>query len=46
MNHHERNIETPHIDESEARSKVKVDFNIDSARLAIIPKGKKRDFML
>lgn len=40
MNHHERNIETPHIDETEARSKVKVDFNIDSARLAIIPKGK------
>ncbi len=40
MNHHARNIETPHIDETEARSKVKTNFNIDSVRLAIIPKGK------
>ncbi|WP_353095543.1 germination protein YpeB [Tissierella praeacuta] len=41
MNHHDRNIDTPHIDESEARSKVKVNFNIDSIRLALIPKGKE-----
>lgn len=40
MNHHNRNISTPHIDETEARSKVKTDFNIDSIRQAIIPKGK------
>ncbi len=40
MNHHDRTIETPHIDEAEARSKVKVNFNIDSIRLALIPKGK------
>lgn len=41
MNHHDRNISTPHIDETEARSKVKTDFNVDSTRLAIIPKGKE-----
>ncbi|NLV88330.1 MAG: germination protein YpeB [Tissierellia bacterium] len=40
MNHQDRNIETPHLDEAEARSKVRQDFNIDSTRLAIIPKGK------
>lgn len=40
MNHTERNIDSPHIDEAEARSKVKTKFNIDSIRLALIPKGK------
>ncbi|WP_313755641.1 germination protein YpeB [Tissierella sp.] len=40
MNHQARNIDTPHIDENEARAKVKVNFNIDSIRLALIPKGK------
>ena len=40
LNHHDRTIESPHIDEAEARSKVRQDFNIDSTRLAIIPKGK------
>lgn len=40
MNHTDRNIDTPHIDEAEARTKVKTKFNIDSIRLALIPKGK------
>ncbi len=40
LNHHERTIESPHIDETAAREKVNVDFNIDSVRLTIIPKGK------
>ncbi len=41
MNHHNRNISTPHIDEAKARTEVKTDFNIDYTRLAIIPKGKE-----
>lgn len=41
MNHKDRNIDSPHIDEAEARTKVKTNFNIDSTRLAIIPKGKE-----
>lgn len=40
LNHHDRTIAEPHIDEAEARSRVRQDFNIDSIRLAIIPKGK------
>ncbi|MBU5255504.1 germination protein YpeB [Tissierella praeacuta] len=40
MNHKDRNIDTPHIAENEARAKVKMNFNIDSIRLALIPKGK------
>ncbi|MDR7857577.1 germination protein YpeB [Tissierella sp.] len=40
MNHHNRTIDTPHIDQEEAKSKVKTNFNIDSIRLALIPKGK------
>ncbi|WMM24354.1 germination protein YpeB [Tissierella sp. MB52-C2] len=39
MNHQERNITSPHLTEEEARAKIKTDFNIDSARLAIIPNG-------
>lgn len=39
MNHQDRNIGSPHIDEATAREKVKTNFNIDSTRLAIIPKG-------
>lgn len=39
LNHHNRNIKTPEITEAEARDKVKIDFNIDSSRLALIPKG-------
>lgn len=40
MNHKDREIDTPHIDEAEARAKVKTNFDVDSVRLAIIPKGK------
>lgn len=39
MHHQDRNIQTPHLDEAEARSKVKTNFDIDSVRLALIPKG-------
>lgn len=39
MNHQDRNIEGPHIDENQARKKVKIQFDIDSVRLAVIPKG-------
>lgn len=40
LNHQDRNIGTPHINEATAREKIKTEFNIDSARLALIPKGK------
>lgn len=40
MNHEPREIGPPHIDEAEARSRVKTKFDIDSIRLALIPKGK------
>ncbi|MFA5523479.1 MAG: germination protein YpeB [Tissierellales bacterium] len=39
--HHDREIPEPQISQDEARSKVRLDFNIDSIRLAIIPKGSK-----
>ena len=39
LNHQERNFGRPEIDERTAREKVKTDFNIDSVRLALIPKG-------
>ena len=39
MNHQEREIGSPHIDEATARTKVKTNFDIDSIRLALIPKG-------
>lgn len=37
--HHDRDIPEPKITQEEARDKVRLDFNIDSIRLAIIPKG-------
>ncbi len=37
--HHTREIPAPKITQEEARGKVRLDFNIDSVRLAIIPKG-------
>src|SRR5699024_11355544 len=40
MNHKERDIEPAKLTKEEAREYVKVDFDIDSVRLAIIPKGK------
>lgn len=40
LNHQNRTIEGPHIDEATAREKVKTNFDIDSVRLALIPKGK------
>ncbi len=41
LNHQARNIETPQITETEARDKVKTEFNINSTRLALIPIGKE-----
>lgn len=40
LNHQDRNIEEPILNEGEAREKVKVDFDIDSIRLALIPVGE------
>lgn len=40
LNHHTRNIQQPNVSDTEAREKVKIDFDIDSTRLALIPKGK------
>lgn len=39
--HHDREIPTPKLTQEEARGKVRLDFNIDSIRLAIIPKGSR-----
>lgn len=41
LNHHNRDLKKAEITEAEARDKVTVDFNIDSTRLALIPKGKE-----
>ncbi|QAT60573.1 germination protein YpeB [Acidilutibacter cellobiosedens] len=41
MNHQERDIPEPKLTQAEAREKVKVDYDIDSVRLAIIPKGSR-----
>lgn len=41
LNHQDRDIKMPTIDETEAKSKIKTNFNIDSTRLALIPKGKE-----
>lgn len=40
MNHKERNLGKVTLTKEEAREKVKVDFDIDSIRLAMIPTGK------
>lgn len=39
--HHDRDIPEPKLTQEEARDKVRLDFNIDSIRLAMIPKGSK-----
>ena len=41
LNHQDRNIEMPTIDEAKAKSMIKTKFEIDSVRLALIPKGKE-----
>jgi spore germination protein len=41
LNHHTRRIEEPNFTLEEAREKVKIEFDIDSIRLALIPKGKE-----
>lgn len=41
LNHQDRNIEMPTIDENQAKSMIKTKFEIDSIRLALIPKGKE-----
>lgn len=41
LNHQNRNLNQATLSESEARAQVKTDFNIDSIRLAMIPKGEK-----
>ncbi len=40
LNHHERKLGRPMLDEGTARRNVNVQFDIDSIRLALIPKGK------
>lgn len=40
MNHHERRVDPPRISLEDARQRLKQKFDIDSSRLAIIPKGK------
>lgn len=40
LNHQERDLGTAEISAEEARDKVKTDFDVDSIRLALIPKGK------
>lgn len=40
LNHQERDLLTPEIDEQTARENVNTRFDIDSVRLALIPKGK------
>ncbi len=40
LNHHNRKIEEPKITLEEARKEVRTDFDINSSRLALIPKGK------
>ena len=40
LNHQDRTFEAPAIDENEARQRLRTEFNIDSIRLALIPKGK------
>ncbi|MBC8588573.1 germination protein YpeB [Paratissierella segnis] len=39
LNHQERNFGRPEIDVDTARERVKTDFDIDSVRLSLIPKG-------
>lgn len=39
--HHDRDIPEPELTQEEAREKVRLDYSIDSIRLAIIPKGSK-----
>ena len=41
LNHHDRNIKEANITMEEARDKVKIDFDIESTRLALIPKGRE-----
>ncbi|MDR7869645.1 MAG: germination protein YpeB [Tissierellaceae bacterium] len=40
LNHQDRNFATPAISVDEARQNLRTEFNIDSERLALIPKGK------
>lgn len=40
LNHQNRNFETPAISIDEARANLRTEFNIESERLALIPKGK------
>lgn len=45
MSHHDRDIPEPKLTEQEARERVRLDFNIDSIRLAIIPKESKKEVL-
>ncbi|MBZ2175097.1 germination protein YpeB [Schnuerera sp. xch1] len=40
LNNHERDIQQPQLSVDEAREKIRTDFEINSTRLAMIPKGK------
>ena len=39
VNHHDRNIPEPQITEQKARESIRLEFDIESIRLAVIPKG-------
>lgn len=41
LNNHDRDFQSPSISAEEAMDNLRVDFNIDSVRLALIPKGKE-----
>ncbi len=41
LNHHMRNIPKVNITMEDARDKVKLDFEVNSTRLALIPKGNE-----
>lgn len=43
--HHKRDIPKAAITQEEARGKVRLDFDIDSVRLAIIPKGGSKEVL-
>lgn len=40
LNHKDRKLDTPKISAEEARERLRTKFDIDSTRLALIPKGK------
>lgn len=41
LNHHKRDFDKPKLDEETAKEHITTEFDIDSIRLALIPKGKE-----